>query len=94
MGAEETALRPIYSIRESSLFRVNQDLFIDLKYHALASSIEVSMVEMPHAPWTFGEREIARHTLQMTGDACGKMGRISIDELKSGWNLVCREARG
>jgi hypothetical protein len=93
MAAEEIALRPIYPARKSSLFHIQKDLFIDLTYHVLASSVEVSMVMMPLAPWTFGEREIARHTLQMTGHTSGKEGRLSIDELKSGWELVCREAR-
>jgi hypothetical protein len=64
-GREDTTLTPLYPVRKSSLHRVKQDRFIDLKYNAFRSSVAVTMLEMPHAPWTFGETVIGRDTLQI-----------------------------
>src|SRR5208282_3459369 len=52
-GVELLALKTIYQAKRWSRYRINQDLFVDLRYDAFTSSVGVRTVDVPHYPWTF-----------------------------------------
>ncbi|HZV08055.1 MAG TPA: hypothetical protein VE999_23435 [Gemmataceae bacterium] len=89
-GTDVVSLKPLYPVKHTSLYRIDQDRFIDLRYNAFRSSVAITMIEMPYAPWTFAEKVLGRDSLQMTGQT-SKTGAISIDPVKAGAQLVCRE---
>jgi hypothetical protein len=89
-GTDLMSLEPLYPVRKSTLYRINEDMYIDLKYDAFQSSVTVTILRMPHYPWTFSEKVIGEDTLHLAHDA-SKEGVVYIGAVKPGAQLSCRE---
>lgn len=87
-GTEILQTRPLYPIRSSSLYRVHEDFFIELRYHAVGSFVRVYQLRMPHSPWTFGESMLEEIDLKLSG--IEREGQTQIDHVLEGAVLSCK----
>ena len=86
------SLKPAYASvrRRPTLHRIDQQFFVELYYNYRNSSVTVTLLKMPHYPWTVSESVLARRVLEMTGDE-HKQGAVSLDLEKPNARLICRE---
>jgi len=91
-GVDLLVLKPIYPAKRWNRYRINQDLFIDLRYDIFTSSVGVRIVNVPHYPWTFSEIVIDRANLKMNG-APSPTGVLVIDHAKPGAQIMCQESK-
>lgn len=89
-GAELLSLKPLYPVKRWSRYRINQNLFIDLRYDLFSSSVAVRTTDAPHYPWTFSESVIDSGTLKKSGQP-SPTGALAIDRAKLGAQVICRE---
>jgi len=89
-GGMLLSLKPLYPVKKSTLYRINEDQYIEVKFDALTSSVTVTMLRVPHYPWTLSEKVIGEAILLMRHDA-SKQGVVSIGAVKPGAELICRE---
>lgn len=92
-GVELLSLKPLYPVKRWSRYRINQDLFVDLRYNFFTSSVAVRTMDIPHYPWTVSETVIDRGNLKMSGEP-SPAGVLLIDRAKSGAQIMCREGKG
>jgi hypothetical protein len=59
-GTPMTPAARLYTGRHDRRFAARDKLFLDMRYDALRGTVAVTVVEAPHAPWSFGEKVVER----------------------------------
>lgn len=86
-GGDLDRLSPVRVRAHHVRLAVNDKLFVELKYDAEASTVSFRVIEAPHAPWTFGERDLEpERTLQIRP---GAPASVPVDALAPGARLDC-----
>lgn len=50
----------LYTGRHDRRFPASGRLFLDMRYDALKRNVAVTVIDAPHAPWSFGEKVVER----------------------------------
>jgi hypothetical protein len=87
-GEVTATLMPLFPAQHAKLYRITEDRFLDLKYDTFTSSVFVTLLEMPHHPWSFGEHSPGSATLRLDSNAAAT-GAVSIAALVPGARLEC-----
>lgn len=86
--AEMMPANRVYTGRRDRLVRVTGDRFVDLRYDAYAGIVGITVLEMPHAPWSFGERIIEKEQI-LRLDSRSSPGGVIVHSLKPEARLEC-----
>ena len=62
-GTPLAPLARLYTGRHDRRFAVSRKLFLDMRYDALKATVAVTVIEAPHAPWSFGEKVVERERI-------------------------------
>lgn len=77
----------LYTGRHDRRFALAGQRFLDMRYDALADTVAVTVVDAPHAPWTFGERVVApERVIDLSNQGAPLM---SLDAAVPGARLIC-----
>lgn len=77
----------LYTGRHDRRFALVGKRFLDMRYDALADTVAVTVVDAPHAPWSFGERVFAPERVLVLSDQGGRA--VSLDAAAPGARLEC-----
>jgi hypothetical protein len=73
-GEKLTPSLRLYPNRHDRRFALRGQLFLDMRYNALAGKIAATVVKAPHAPWTFGEAVVeGERVFKVSGSGVGSL---------------------
>ncbi len=76
----------LYTGRHDRRFAVGGKLFLDMRYDALKGTVAVTVVQAPHAPWSFGEKVLEP---EQVFDIRDEQGGVAIPSITSAARLQC-----
>ena len=90
-GTEALSVKPDPSVKRWSRYRVQGDVFVDLRYEYVDSAVAVRTVYVPHYPWTIGERVLDRRVLHLP-DNPSLAGVLALEKVSTGDEMECKRS--